>query len=110
MKVLRNGLRISLKSYDHRLLDSLASKIRDLAIANQVPVSSIPLPTRRCIFTLPRSPFIYKDSADQFIHEVKTRVVFLGMQGGVELLKTLNIPAGVEVAINVRNSKNQKVS
>jgi small subunit ribosomal protein S10 len=60
-------IRIRLKAYDHKALDSSAAKIVDTAKRTGAMVSGpIPLPTEKNIFTILRSPHVNKDSREQF--------------------------------------------
>ena len=67
----KNRIRIRLKAFDHRVLDDSVRKIVDAAErTGAAVVGPIPLPTRIEKFTVNRSPFIDKDSREQF--EVRT--------------------------------------
>src|SRR5215210_4075562 len=60
-------IRIRLKAYDHRILDQSASKIVETAESTGAKVAGpVPLPTRIEKFCVIRSPFIDKDSQEQF--------------------------------------------
>ena len=59
----KQRIRIKLKAYDHRVLDSSAAQIVDVAEQTGANVvGPVPLPTRIEKFTVNRSPFIDKDS------------------------------------------------
>lgn len=65
--VKTNDLRIKLKSYDHRLLDQSTKKIVEIVKSNSGVFSGpVPLPTRKEVFTIIRSPHIDKISREQF--------------------------------------------
>src|SRR5664279_2491715 len=67
----RQRIRIRLKAYDHRLLDQSAAQIVETAQRTGADVvGPVPLPTRIEKFTVLRSPFIDKDSREQF--EIRT--------------------------------------
>ena len=67
----RQRIRIRLKAYDHRLLDQSALQIVETAQRTGADVvGPVPLPTRIEKFTVMRSPFIDKDSREQF--EIRT--------------------------------------
>ena len=60
-------IRIRLKAYDHQLIDQAAEKIVDTAKRSGSAVSGpIPLPTKKEVVTILRSPHKYKDSREQF--------------------------------------------
>ena len=60
-------IRIRLKAYDHVLIDQSAEKIVDTAKRTGAQVSGpIPLPTRKEVVTVIRSPHKHKDSREQF--------------------------------------------
>ena len=67
----KQRIRIRLKAYDHRLLDLSAAQIVETAQRTGADVvGPVPLPTRIEKFTVLRSPFIDKDSREQF--EIRT--------------------------------------
>ena len=67
----KQRIRIRLKAYDHRLLDQSAAQIVETAQRTGADVAGpVPLPTRIEKFTVLRSPFIDKDSREQF--EIRT--------------------------------------
>jgi small subunit ribosomal protein S10 len=67
----KQKIRIRLKAFDHRILDQSARQIVDAAERTGAQVvGPVPLPTRIEKFTVIRSPFIDKDSREQF--EIRT--------------------------------------
>ena len=67
----KQRIRIRLKAYDHRLIDQSAQTIVETAQRTGADViGPVPLPTRIENFTVLRSPFIDKDSREQF--EIRT--------------------------------------
>ena len=69
-------IRISLKSYDHILLDKSTEKIVRTAKSTGAVISGpIPLPTRRTIYTILRSPHVDKNSREQFQTKIHKRLV-----------------------------------
>ena len=72
----KEKIKIRLKSYDHRLLDQSAKKIVDsVKKAGSVVNGPIPLPTKKEIVTILRSPHKYKDSREQFEMRTHKRVI-----------------------------------
>ena len=95
-------IRIKLMSYDHRLLDLSAKEIVETAKRTGAMVAGpIPLPTRREIFTVLRSPHVDKKSREQF--QIKTHKRILDIVNPtsktIDALKKLDLPAGVYVEI-----------
>ena len=95
-------IRIKLLAHDHRLLDLSAQEIVETAKRTGADVvGPIPLPTRREIFTVLRSPHVDKKSREQF--QIKTHKRILDIVGPtsktIDALKKLDLPAGVYVEI-----------
>ena len=97
-------IRIRLKAYDHQLIDSSAAKIVETAKRNGAQVSGpIPLPTRKEVVTILRSPHVNKDSREQFERRTHKRLIDIlnPNQKTVEALMSLDLPAGVEIEIKL---------
>jgi len=97
-------IRIKLKGFDYRIVDQSTTDIVDTAKRSGARVSGpIPLPTRIEKFTVNRSPHVDKKAMDQF--ELRTHSRLLDIieptANTVDDLKKLNLPAGVEITINV---------
>lgn len=104
MSVMRSAkkIRIKLKAYDHRLLDQSAKDIVDVAKRTGASVSGpVPLPTKRTLFTVLRSPHVDKKSREQFELRIHKRLVEISNATTemVDALMKLEVPAGVEVEI-----------
>ena len=89
-------------AYDHRLLDLSAREIVETAKRTGADIAGpIPLPTKREIFTVLRSPHVDKKSRDQF--QIKTHKRILDIinptSKTIDALKKLDLPAGVYVEI-----------
>ena len=100
--VEKKKIRIKLKSYDHRLLDQSVKEIVEIAKRSGAKVSGpIPLPTKREVFTVLRSPHIDKKSREQFEIRIHKRLIDLVNPSTkiVDALSKLNLPAGVDVEI-----------
>ena len=98
-------IRIRLKAYDHQLIDSSAAKIVDTAKRNGSSVSGpIPLPTTKEVVTILRAVHKYKDSREQFERRTHKRLIdiFNPNQKTLEALQSLDLPAGVEIEIKVK--------
>ena len=97
-------IRISLKAYDHSLLDKSTEKIvRTAKSTGAVIYGPIPLPTRRTVYTVLRSPFVNKKSREQFQTKIHKRIVDIlnSTPKTVESLMKLDLPAGVDIEIKV---------
>ena len=97
-------VRLRIKSYDHKLIDSSAHQIIDAAERNDAKVvGPIPLPTEVKHYTVNRSTFVHKDSREQFELRVHKRLIEILNPSAkiVESLSNLNLPAGVDVEIKV---------
>lgn len=100
-KTSRQKIRIRLKSYDQRLLDISTQDIVETAKRTGATIAGpIPLPTRREIFTVLRSPNIDRKSREQF--EMRTHgrlLVIIPTAKTIDALKGMNLPAGVAITI-----------
>ncbi len=97
-------IRVRLKAYDHQLIDSSAAKIVDTAKRNGASVSGpIPLPTKKEVVTILRSPHVNKDSREQFERRTHKRLIDIlnPSRKTVEALMSLDLPAGVEIEIKL---------
>jgi small subunit ribosomal protein S10 len=95
-------IRIKLKAYDHRLLDKAVAEIVETVKRTGAVISGpVPLPTKREIYTVLRSPVIDKKSREQFELATHKRVIdiFEPTSKTVDALRKLNLPAGVDVEI-----------
>lgn len=97
-------IRIRLKAFDHRLIDSSAQEIVNTAKRTGAQVHGpIPLPTRKERFTVLISPHVNKDARDQY--EIRTHKRVLDIveptEKTVDALMKLDLAAGVEVQISL---------
>lgn len=102
----KNSIRISLKAFDHKVLDVAAREIWETARRNGAVVCGpIPLPTTVNRFTVLKGPFIDKKSREQFEIRTHKRTVDIREPNKqtVDALTTLNLPAGVDVTIKVKS-------
>ena len=97
-------IRIRLKAYDHQLIDQAAERIVETATRTGARVSGpIPLPTKKEIVTILRSPHVNKDSREQFERRTHKRLIDVinPAQKTIESLASLELPAGVEIEIKM---------
>ena len=99
-------IRITLKAYDHQLIDQSAKKIIETAKKTGVQVSGpVPLPTKKEVVTILRAVHKYKDSREQFEQRTHKRLidVLSPSQKTVDALSKLEMPAGVFINLKVMN-------
>lgn len=97
-------IRIKLKSYDHNLLDKSAGEIVQTAKrSNAITAGPIPLPTKRSVWTVLRSPHVDKKSREQFEMRVHKRLIEItqATQQTMDSLMKLELPAGVDIEIKL---------
>jgi small subunit ribosomal protein S10 len=97
-------IRIKLKSYDHALIDKSAEKIvRTIKSTGAVVSGPIPLPTKKTIYTVLRSPHVDKKSREQFELRQHKRLIYIynASSKSVDSLTKLDLPAGVDVEMKV---------
>lgn len=100
----KNKIRIKLKSYEHSILDMSAQKIVETAKNTGATVSGpIPLPTKKQVVTIIRSPHKYKDSREQFEIRTHKRLIdiYNPSEKTVDSLTRLDLPAGVNIEIKL---------
>lgn len=103
-KLAGQKIRIRLKSYDHILIDKSTEKIIKTVKSTGAVVSGpIPLPTRRSVYTVLRSPHVDKKSREQFEIRSHKRIIDIHNSNNktVDSLSKLDIPAGVDIEIKL---------
>lgn len=97
-------IRIRLKAFDHRVLDTSAAQIAETAARSGAKVAGpIPLPTdinRYCILT---SPHVNKDAREHYEMRTHKRLIDIvnPTQKTMEALMQLNLPSGVDIQIKL---------
>jgi|TARA_B110000438_G_C15795440_1_gene642646 small subunit ribosomal protein S10 len=100
----KQKIRIRLKAYDHRVLDISAKQIVESAERTGAIVTGpVPLPTRIRKYTVLRSPFIDKDSRDQFEMRTHKRLIDIVEPSSttIDTLMKLQVPSGVDIEIKL---------
>lgn len=95
-------IRIRLKAYDHYSLDRSAKEIaRTVLRTGAKLVGPVPLPTKRSVYTVLRSPHVDKKSREQFETRIHKRLmdIYDSTPQTVDALMKLDLPAGVDVEI-----------
>ena len=100
----KQKIRIKLKSFDHKILDLSALQIVEAVERTGAVVSGpVPLPTRIQKFSVIRSPFIDKDSQEQF--EIRTHKRLIDIiettSKTIDALAKLSLPSGVDIDIKL---------
>ncbi len=100
----KQKIRIKLKSFDHKMLDQSAQQIVEaVERTGAVVVGPIPLPTHIQKFSVIRSPFIDKDSQEQF--EIRTHKRLIDIvettSKTIDALTSLNLPSGIDIDIKL---------
>lgn len=100
----KQKMRIRLKAFDHRLIDTSTREIVETAKRTGAQIRGpIPLPTRIERFTILVSPHVDKDARDQY--EIRTHKRLIDIVAPtdktVDALMKLDLPAGVDIQISV---------
>jgi small subunit ribosomal protein S10 len=101
-KAPKKKIRIRLKAFDQRMLDRSVQDIVETAKRTGARVvGPIPLPTKREIYTVLRSPHVDRKSREQF--EMRTHIRVLDLLDPtldtIDKLKVLPVAAGVDIKI-----------
>lgn len=102
--MIQQKIRIRLKAYDHRVLDQSTTEIVNTAKRTGARVAGpIPLPIRKTVYTVNRSPHVDKKSREQFETRIHKRLIDIhdSTPQTIDALMKLELPAGVDVEIKV---------
>jgi small subunit ribosomal protein S10 len=97
-------IRIRLKAFDHYSLDKSTKEIVRTALRTGARiVGPVPLPTKKTIYTVLRSPHVDKKSREQFETRIHKRLIDIydSTPQTLDALSKLDLPAGVDVEIKV---------
>ena len=97
-------LRIRVRAYESKILDSSVKQIMDTAIRYDATiVGPVPLPTEIKKYTVNRSPFIYKNTREQFEIRVHKRLIDIINPNAktIEALTNLSLPSGVDIDVKM---------
>lgn len=98
----KQKLRLRIKAYDNKLIDSSAKQIVEIARRHDAEViGPIPLPTEIHKYTVNRATFVHKNSREQFELRVHKRLIDIIniTQNLVDAMGKLNLPPGVDIEI-----------
>ncbi|MFC1757065.1 30S ribosomal protein S10 [Patescibacteria group bacterium] len=95
-------LRIRVRAYDHKVLDSSVKQIVEIVERSGVDfVGPVPLPTEIKKYTVNRSSFVHKDAREQFEIRVHKRLLDIlnPTPKVIDSLTGLSLPAGVDIEV-----------
>ncbi|MBL6621461.1 MAG: 30S ribosomal protein S10 [Rickettsiales bacterium] len=101
--MLKQRIRIRLKSFDHNLVFQSASEIVSTVKRTGADVSGpVPLPKKIKKYTVNRSPHVDKESREQFEVRTYKSIIFISPTAEtIEALRKLDLAAGVDVDIKL---------
>jgi small subunit ribosomal protein S10 len=97
-------LRIRVRAYDHKILDSSIQQILDTAIRYEAEVAGpVPLPTETKKYTVNRSTFVHNDAREQYEMRVHKRLIDIQDPAAdvMNALTNLNLPSGVSIDVQM---------
>lgn len=99
-----NKIRIKLKTYNKKLLQTCCTKIIETANrTNAEIIGPVPIPKKRRIYCVLRSPHVDKDAREHF--EIRTYGKLIDIHEPssqtIDSLMKLNIPAGVDIEVKL---------
>ena len=100
----RQRIRVCLKAYDHQLIDSSALKIVETGKRTGATVAGpIPMPTKRRVYCVLRSPHVDKKSREHFEMRTHKRIIdiYEPTQQTTEELSRMDLPSGVDIEVKL---------
>ncbi len=100
----KQRIRIRLKAYDHKVIDQSAKQIVDTALRTGATIAGpIPLPTKKTLYTVIKSPHVYKKGREQFEMRVHKRLIDVlePTPKTIDSLMNLSLPAGCDAEIKM---------
>ena len=97
-------IRIRLKAFDRRMLDLSCEKIIETADHTAATaIGPIPLPTKRKIYCVLRSPHVDKDSREHFETRTHRRIIDIYSPSAktIDALMKLDLPSGVDIEVKL---------
>ena len=101
---MQEKIRIKLKAYDHKVLDQSVKQILEtVKRSGGVIKGPIPLPTKRKIWCILRSPHKFDQSREHFEMRIHKRLIDIenATPQTIEALMDISLPAGVDVEIKL---------
>jgi len=97
-------LRIRVRAYENKILDTSVKQIMDIALRHEAEVRGpVPLPTEIKKYTVNRASFVYKNAREQFEIRVHKRLIDIINPSPkvIESLTNVNLPSGVEIDVKM---------
>ena len=101
----QNVMRITLKAYDHKMIDAAAKNIVEAVTKAGSKVSgAVPMPTKKEVVTILRAVHKYKDSREQFEQRTHKRLIDVinPSKKTADVLQGMDLPAGVDISIKMK--------
>lgn len=101
---IKPRLRIRVRAYDSKIIDSSVRQIVDTAVRNSATVvGPVPLPTEIRKYTVNRSSFVHKNAREQYEMRVHKRLIDILDPNPklIDALTNLSLPAGVDIEIKM---------
>ena len=98
----KQKIRIRLKAYESTLLNQSCEKILDTAArTNSLTMGPVPMPTKRKIYCVLRSPHVDKDSREHFEIRIHKRIIDIYEPSSqtIDSLMKLDVPSGVDISV-----------
>ncbi len=103
-KEVKSKIRIRLRAYDHKVIDTSARQIIDTALRHGSEVAGpTPLPTEIKKYTVNRSTFVHNQSKEQYEIRIHKRIIDILNPGAkvLDALRNLTLPTGVNIEIKM---------
>ncbi len=101
---VKQRIRITIKAYDHKLIDQSARQIVETAMRSGAKVSGpVPLPVEKSKYTVTKSPFVHKEARNQYEIRVHKRLIDITDPSPktIDSLGNLDLPAGVNIEMKM---------
>ena len=101
---IKPRLRIRVRAYDSKIIDSSVRQIVETAVRNSATVvGPVPLPTEIRKYTVNRSSFVHKNAREQYEMRVHKRLIDILDPNPklIDALTNLSLPAGVDIEIKM---------
>lgn len=98
----KQKIRIRLKAYESAILNQSCEKILDTASrTNSLTMGPVPMPTKRKIYCVLRSPHVNKDSREHFEIRIHKRIIDIYDPSSqtIDSLMKLDLPSGVDISV-----------
>lgn len=100
----KQRIRITIKAYDHKLIDQSARQIVETSLRSGAEVAGpVPLPVEKSKYTVMKSPFVHKDARNQYEIRVHKRLIDITNPSPktIDALSNLDLPAGVNIEMKM---------